>query len=97
MKTVAFVPAKGTSERIKNKNLQILDGEYLFKRKLKQLLACDEIDEVWLDSECQEIHHLASDLPIKHHYRDPSLASNATDGHAMFANESKVTEADKLA
>ena len=94
MKTVAFVPAKGTSERIKNKNLQILDGEYLFKRKLKQLLACDEIDEVWLDSECQEIHRLASDLPIKHHYRDPSLANNATDGHTMFANESQVTEAD---
>jgi regulator of RNase E activity RraA/CMP-N-acetylneuraminic acid synthetase len=94
MKTIAFVPAKGTSERIKNKNLQILDGEYLFKRKLKQLLKCDEIDEVWLDSESKEIHELASDLPIKHHYRDSSLANNTTDGHAMFANESKVAEAD---
>jgi len=94
MKTVAFVPAKGSSERIQNKNLQILDGEYLFKRKLRQLLECEEIDEVWLDSESEEIHNLASDLPIQHHYRDPELATNATDGHGMFANESKVTEAD---
>jgi regulator of RNase E activity RraA/CMP-N-acetylneuraminic acid synthetase len=94
MKVIAFVPAKGTSERIKNKNIQILDGEYLFKRKLRQLLECVEIDEVWLDSENKELHNLASDLPIKHHYRDPSLASNATDGHGMFANESKVTDAD---
>lgn len=94
MKVVAFVPAKGTSERITNKNLQILDGEYLFKRKLRQLLECEEIDEVWIDSESKEIHKLSQDLPIKHHYRDPSLSNNQTDGHAMFANESKVTDAD---
>ena len=93
-KVVAFVPAKGTSERIESKNMQVLDGEYLFKRKLRQLLECKEIDEVWLDSESKQLHDLASDLPIKHHYRDPSLASNATDGHGMFANESTVTDAD---
>lgn len=94
LKTVAFVPAKGTSERIKNKNMQILDGEYLFKRKLRQLLECKEIDEVWLDTESNEMHDLTSDLPIKHHYRDPKLANNQTDGHAMFANESRITDAD---
>jgi regulator of RNase E activity RraA/CMP-N-acetylneuraminic acid synthetase len=94
MKVVAFVPAKGSSERIQNKNLQILDGEYLFKRKLRQLLECTEIDEVWLDSESEELHTLAQDLPIKHHYRDPNLANNATNGHQMFANESKITNAD---
>ena len=94
MKTVAFVPAKENSQRIKNKNLQILDGEYLFKRKLRQLLECNEIDEVWLDSESEYMHNLCSDLPIKHHYRDVKLANNDTDGHSMFANESKVTDAD---
>ena len=93
-KVVAFVPAKGTSERIKNKNMQILDGEYLFKRKLRQLLECKEIDEVWIDSESEEIHNLSADLPIKHHRRNPNLANNKTDGHAMFANESNITEAD---
>ena len=30
MKVYAFVPAKGTSERVENKNLQFLDGERLF-------------------------------------------------------------------
>ena len=51
MKTALFVPAKGTSERIPGKNLSVLDGEYLFKRKLLQVLACNEVHEVWLDSE----------------------------------------------
>lgn len=94
MKTVAFVPVKANSERVYSKNIQILDGEYLFKRKLRQLLECEEIDEVWLDSESDYIHNLAKDLPIKHHYRDPSLASNDTDGHKLFANQSTVTRAD---
>jgi len=30
MKVVAFVPAKGNSERIESKNTRVLDGEYLF-------------------------------------------------------------------
>jgi regulator of RNase E activity RraA/CMP-N-acetylneuraminic acid synthetase len=93
-KTVIFVPAKGTSERIPNKNLTILDGEFLFKRKILQLLECKEVDEVWIDSESQTIHDLVSDLPVKHLYRDTELANNRTDGHAMFANECRHTDAD---
>ena len=38
MRVVAFVPAKGESRRIRNKNTAILDGEHLFRRKLLQLL-----------------------------------------------------------
>src|SRR6056300_584902 len=94
MKTALFVPAKGTSERIPSKNLTVLDGEYLFKRKLLKVLECKEVDEVWLDSESDEIHSLASDLPIKHLYRDTELANNKTDGHKMFGNETEHTDAD---
>ena len=93
-KTAVFVPAKGTSERIPNKNLTILDGEFLFKRKIIQLLECTEVDEVWIDSEDDKIHELVKDLPVKHLYRSKQLANNKTDGHTMFANETKHTDAD---
>ncbi len=94
MRVVAFVPAKGQSDRIANKNLTILDGEHLYKRKLKQLLECSAIDSVYLDTESQELIDLASDLNIEVLKRDPDLASNATDGHALFANECRQVEAD---
>ncbi len=81
MRVVAFVPAKGESNRIRNKNTVVLDGEHLFKRKLRQLLECPEIDTVYLDTESDEIIELASDLPVKVLKRDPKLASNKTDGH----------------
>ncbi len=94
MRTVAFVPAKGESSRIHSKNTAILDGEYLFKRKLRQLLACPEIDDVYLDTESEKIIEMASDLPIKVLKRDAKLASNKTDGHELFANECAQVNAD---
>jgi regulator of RNase E activity RraA/CMP-N-acetylneuraminic acid synthetase len=94
MRTVAFVPAKGESNRISNKNTVVLDGDYLFKRKLKQLLACPEIDDVYLDTESERIIELASDLPVKILKRDAKLASNKTDGHELFANECAKVDAD---
>lgn len=87
VKVVAFVPAKGSSDRIQNKNLAVLDGEYLFKRKLRQLLECPLIDEVVLDTDSDQIAALASDLPVKRLVRPVELASNATDGHELFAWE----------
>jgi regulator of RNase E activity RraA/CMP-N-acetylneuraminic acid synthetase len=96
MVTAAVVPAKGTSIRIPNKNTQIIDGEYLFKRKLIQLLDCSEIDEVWLDSDNENIHSLASDLPIKHLYREQNLSDNSSDGHDIFSNASKHIKCDIL-
>jgi CMP-N-acetylneuraminic acid synthetase len=64
-RVAAFVPAKGNSERIPAKNVQILDGDHLFRRKLRQLIACPLIDTVYLDTESDEIAALAADLYVQ--------------------------------
>ncbi len=87
MKVYAFVPAKGTSERVENKNMRFLDGERLYIKALKTLLKCKEIDQVFLDTESEEMYQLADYLPIKFMKRDISLANNKTDGHKLFMNE----------
>lgn len=87
MKIVAFIPAKGSSERVPGKNQAILDGEHLFKRKLRQAIGCPMIAEVCLDTEDETLADLADDLPVHWLERPKSLASNATDGHEMFAWE----------
>lgn len=93
-KVIAFLPVKGGSERIKNKNTQYLDGKPLFLHTLQKLMKCDFIDEVYLDSESEEIFDLAADVPCKKMVRDVSLATNKTDGNALFFNEVKNAEAD---
>ncbi len=89
MKVYAFVPAKGTSERIENKNMRFLNGERLYIRALKTLLKCKEIDRVFLDTESEDMYNLVDYLPITFMKRDPKLANNKTDGHQMFLNEVK--------
>lgn len=86
MRTIGIVPAKGSSERIPSKNMRVLDGEYLFRRKLRQLVESGAFDEVWLDTESEEMIKLVGDMPVKVLRRDPTLANNATDGHELFAN-----------
>jgi len=94
MKIAAFLPAKGSSNRIPNKNTMLLDGEPLFLRSLKKLTSINLIDEIYLDSESNEIIDLASEVKCKILRRDQNLASNKTDGNILFYNEVLKTDAD---
>ena len=94
MKVVAFLPAKGTSHRIENKNTKLLDGKPLFLHTLEKLAVCDFIDEVYLDSESEEIFDLAENVNCRFLKRDPALATNNTDGHWLCYNEAIQVDAD---
>ena len=94
MKVAAFLPVKGKSERIENKNIKLLDGKPLFLHTLEKLTKCDFIDEVYLDSESDEIFALASEVDCRIFKRDESLANNRTDGNKLFLNEVRHVDAD---
>ncbi len=94
MKIVAFLPVKGSSSRVEGKNVKLLDGKPLFLHTLEKLLACDFIDEVYLDTESDEVIDKASYLNHKILKRDISLASNKTDGNELFMNEVNQVDAD---
>lgn len=94
MRVVAFLPAKGTSSRIESKNMKLLDGRPLFLHTLEKLVSCDFIDQVYLDSDSDEILSYASYLSYQPMKRDPALANNQTDGNQMFYNEVKQADAD---
>ena len=94
MRVVAFLPVKGTSERIKNKNTSLLDGKPLFLHTLEKLMKCDFIDEVFLDTEMDAIYEMGEYTGCTYLKRDPALATNKTDGHSLFYNEAKKVDAD---
>jgi len=86
-RVAAFVPVKGSSQRISCKNLRLLDGKPLFLHTLEKLLAINDID-VYLDTESEEIIRIADYLSgLKILRRSPSLANNSTDGNRLFLNE----------
>ena len=93
-RVVAFLPAKGSSERVPNKNTRNFNGEPFFVFTLRKLLRSSVIDEVYLDSEDPAILAVGERMGAKVLRRDPALASNKTDGHQLFYNEVRQVEAD---
>ncbi len=93
-KVIAFLPVKGTSERVESKNTRSFNGEPFFVFTLRKLLRCKFIDEVILDSESEEILAIGRRLGATVLERDPMLANNKTDGNRLFLNEVEHFEAD---
>lgn len=94
MKVAAFLPAKGSSQRIENKNTKLMDGKPLFLHTLEKLMQCKFIDDVYLDTDSEEIIELASETGCKILRRDAALANNSIDGNALLINEALQVEAD---
>lgn len=94
VKIIAVVPAKGSSERIANKNLQLLDGQPLFRYTLEKLSKSNFFDEVYLDTESEEVMAEAEGLDIKVLKRSKKLSTNETNGNDLLNNEVKNIDAD---
>lgn len=79
MKTVAIIPVKHTSERVKQKNFRPFDGDRsLLDIKIEQLKTANVFDEIYISSDspdakkCSEVHG------VKFIQRDISLCNNVT-------------------
>jgi CMP-N-acetylneuraminic acid synthetase/regulator of RNase E activity RraA len=93
-KIVAFVPAKGSSDRIENKNTRLLDGLPLYLHAIRLLMSCEFIDEVYLDTDSPEIIKGAAHFGCRFIERDPQLATNSTDGNKLLRNQIEHASAD---
>lgn len=93
-KVVAFLPVKGKSERIKNKNTKYLDSKPLFLHTLEKIISCEFIDEVYLDSNSEKIFELAPNNGFKKIKRSKKLSTNKVDGNEILMNEIEKVDAD---
>lgn len=77
---IAFVHAKGNSQRVKNKNLKKLQNKPLIYYAITKALKCKLIDKVIIDSDSDKILQVGKSLgaiPIK---RPQNLATNKVSG-----------------
>jgi CMP-N-acetylneuraminic acid synthetase len=65
MKVSLVIPAKGTSERVKNKNLIVINGKTLVRLACEKALMCTEVDNIYLDTESEAIIRDVIDLEKK--------------------------------
>ncbi|SHE54210.1 acylneuraminate cytidylyltransferase family protein [Dysgonomonas macrotermitis] len=83
MKISAFLPCRAGSERVPHKNTRSFAGIEggLLKMKLRQLIACDSIDEIVLSTNDDEVIRIAESLSepkIRIDRRPEHLATSST-------------------
>lgn len=79
-KVVAFVHAKGTSERVPSKNLKLLGDKPLFYYAIQNALNAKYVDEVVIDSDSDEILELGERYGANKLKRPIELATNFATG-----------------
>ena len=74
MSLKALIPVRKGSGRVKNKNIRPFAGSSLLEIKVKQLQRVEGIDEVCVNSDCDEMLDLATKLGATAIKRDPHFA-----------------------
>ena len=78
MHIIAMVPARMGSERLKQKNLALLDGEPLISYAIQAATNSGSFDQVVVNSDGKRMEVLANRYGVNFYYRDPVLASSQT-------------------
>ena len=93
MKTVALVPIKSKSKRVKNKNFLKISGKPLYQYLLDKLSDC-KFDEIYIDSDSKKIKKYSKKKGFKFIKRKPKLAKDNANGNDLLNYHSSIIEAD---
>ncbi len=84
MKTACFIPIKENSERVPGKNLRILNDKKLYEYICQHVKEADVFDDVYIDTNSQEISLYAEKMGFYVIKRKPELAKNTANGNDLL-------------
>lgn len=93
MKTVAIIPIKSISKRIKSKNFKVIKRKKLYRFLLDKLKKCN-FDEVYIDSDSKELEKYCKNNKFNFIKRLPHLALDSANGNDLLNYHAKVIDAD---
>ena len=72
MRTACFIPIKANSERVKGKNLRVLNGKPLYQYICEHVIEAGVFDDVYIDTNSQEVADYALSVGFNVIERKPS-------------------------
>lgn len=96
MTNIAMIPARMGSQRLKQKNLQPLQGVPLLAHAVRKCLASGVFDEVWVNSEHETFGEIAVAEGAKFHKRPAELANNVATSEQFVAEFLEKHPCDRL-
>lgn len=95
--TVAIIPARAGSKGIPGKNLVHLCGRPLIEWSIRQALAAEEIDSVWVSSDGEEILQVATRAGARPVRRPAELADDTASSESAWLHALDAMEAEGIA
>lgn len=83
---IAMIPARMGSQRLKQKNLALLDGVPLIARAIRKCKDAGCFDEIWVNSEHPDFGEIAQQEGVQFHRRPEALANNTATSE-QFVHE----------
>lgn len=84
MKTACFIPIKANSERVPGKNFRILNGKKLYEYICEHVREADVFDDVYIDTNSDQIASYANNMGFHVIERKPELALNTANGNDLL-------------
>lgn len=95
-RSVAMIPARMGSQRLKQKNLRELGGIPLITRAIRKCLAAGVFDEVWVNSEHPAFGEIAAAEGARFHQRPEALGNNQATSEQFVAEFLRAHACDFL-
>lgn len=84
MKTACFIPIKANSERVLGKNFRVLNGKKLYQYICEHVKSANVFDDVYVDTNSEEIATYAVEQGFGVIERKPELAQNTANGNDLL-------------
>jgi len=94
--SIAMIPARMGSQRLKQKNLRNLDGIPLITRAIRKCKICGVFDAIWVNSEHADFRAIASQEDVQFHQRPEALGNNQATSEQYIAEFFEKHECDYL-
>lgn len=84
MKTACFIPIKANSERVPGKNFRVMNGKKLYEYICEHVKEANVFDDVYIDTNSEEIAVYAKEQSFYVIDRKPELAKNTANGNDLL-------------
>jgi CMP-N-acetylneuraminic acid synthetase len=95
-KLVVHIPARAGSKRLKSKNLRILEGKPMISYAIDCAKSSGLADEIYVNTDSDELADLAVESGVKVYRRSPSLATDSSTGDDFTADIIEALQLDTL-
>jgi CMP-N-acetylneuraminic acid synthetase len=96
MRVIAMIPARMGSQRLKKKNLRLINGISLISHAIQRCKKANCFQEIWVNSEDLKFKDIAHQEQVNFHHRDKKLADNNATSEDFITDFLKIHDCDFL-